>query len=68
MLFTLDNATESMERESLDIVTASVLEDLNHATGVLCDVVVPSSRVLFGPTSCAYLPLYTFYILTINFM
>ena len=65
MLFTLDDAIESIERESLDVGIASVLEDLDHATGVLRDVVVPSSRVLLGPGSCPFLPLYTFCILTI---
>ena len=67
MLFTLDDATESMELESLDVGIASVLEALDHAIGALHDVVVPSGRVLFGPASCAYLPLYTFCILTIVF-
>ena len=68
MLFTLDDAAESMEWESLDVGIISMLEALNHAMGALRDVVVPSSRVLFGPTSCAYLPLYTFCILTIVFL
>ena len=45
MLFTLDDAVESMERESLDVGTTSMLEALNHATGPLRDVVVPSGRV-----------------------
>ena len=67
-LFTLDDAAESMERESLDVGIASVLEALNHATGALHDVVVPSGHILFGPASCAYLPLYTFCILTIIFL
>ena len=65
MLFTLDDADESMKRESLDVGITSVLEALDHATGALRDVVVPSGRVLFGPTSCPFLPLYTFCILTI---
>ena len=42
MLFTLDDAAESMEQESLDVGIASVLEALYHATGGLHDVVVPS--------------------------
>ena len=41
-LFTLDDAVESIERESLDLGTASVLKALDHAAGVLRDVVVPS--------------------------
>ena len=57
-----------MERESLDVGIVSVLEALNHATGALRDVVVPSGQVLFGPASCPYLPLYTFCILTIVFL
>ena len=65
MLFALDDAVESMEWESLDIGTASVLEVLYHATGALRNVDVPSSWVWFGPTSCPFLPLYTFCILTI---
>ena len=65
MLFTLDNAVESMERESLDVGIASVLEALDHATGALCDIVVTFGQVLLGPASCPFLPLYTFCILTI---
>ena len=68
MLFTLDAAVESMEQESLDVGIASVLEALDHATGALCDVVIPSNQVLLGPASCPFLPLYTFCILTIIFL
>ena len=68
MLFTLDDAAESMEWESLDVGIASVLEALDHATGALCDVVVPSGRVFIDPASCSFLPLYTFCILTIVFL
>ena len=45
MLFTLNDATESIERESLDEGIASVLEALDHAQGALPDVVVPSDWV-----------------------
>ena len=45
-----------------------VFEALNHATGALRDVVVPSRWVLFGPAFCPYLPLYTFCVLTIVFL
>ena len=45
MLFTLDDAIESMEWESLDVGIMSMLEDLDHTTGALHDVVVPSDRV-----------------------
>ena len=44
-LFTLDNTTESMERESLDVGIASVLEALDHVRGELRDVIVPFGRV-----------------------
>ena len=43
MLFTLDDANETMEQESLNVGIVSVLEALDHATGALYDVVVPSS-------------------------
>ena len=65
MLFTLDTAAESMEQESLDVGIASMFDALDHAMGALHDVVVPSSRVLLGPASCPFLPLYTFCIPTI---
>ena len=68
MLFTLDDAAESMEQESLDVGIASMLKALNHALGALHDVVVPSGRVLFHPTSCLYLPFSIFYILIIVFL
>ena len=67
-LFTLDAAVESMERESLNVGIVSMLKALNHTMGILRDIVVPSNRVLFGPASCTYLPLYTFCILTIVFL
>ena len=60
MLFTLDDAVESMERESLNVGIVSVLEALNHAKGALRNVIVLSSQVLFGPAFCPYLPLYAF--------
>ena len=44
-LFTLDDAAESMERESLDMGITSVLEALDHARGALRDIVIPSSWV-----------------------
>ena len=67
-LFTLDDAAESMERESLNVGIMSMLEALEHTLGALHDVVVPFSQVLLGPASCPYLPLYTFCILTIIFL
>ena len=64
MLFTLDDATESIKRESLDVGIMSMLEALDHAADALRDVVVPSNQVCFGSASCPFLPLYTFCILT----
>ena len=64
-LFNLDDVAENMEQWSLDVRITSVLEALDHATGALCGVAVPSGRVLLGPASCPFLPLYTFCILTI---
>ena len=54
MLFTLDDAIESMERESLDVGIASVLEALDHIVGALRNVVVPSGQILLGPASCPF--------------
>ena len=68
MLFTLDDAAENMERESLDVGIVSMLKALDHAMGALHDVVVPFGWVLLGPASCPYLPLYTFCTLTIIFL
>ena len=45
MLFTLNDATESMERESLDVGVMSMLEALHHARGALRDVVIPVGRI-----------------------
>ena len=43
-LFTLDDAVESMERDSLDVWIVSMLEALEHAAGALRDVVVASGQ------------------------
>ena len=56
---------KSMERESLDIGTTFVLEALDHAIGALCDVVIPSGRVLLGPASLL-LALIFLYILFVS--
>ena len=45
-LFTLDDTTESMERESLDVGVASMLEALDHARGALANIVIPAGWVL----------------------
>ena len=44
-LFSLDDATKSMEQESLNEGISTVLEALNQARGALRDVVVPTGRV-----------------------
>ena len=44
-LFSLDEATESIERESLDEGISAMMDVLNQARGVLRDVIVPNGRV-----------------------
>ena len=41
ILFTLDDATESIERESLNEGILAMLEALNQARGILRDIVIP---------------------------
>jgi len=41
ILFSLDDATGSIERESLNEGISAMLEVLNQARGVLCDVIIP---------------------------
>ena len=45
ILFSLDDATESIERESLNKGILAMMEVLNQARGVLRVVVVPTGRV-----------------------
>ena len=45
ILFSLDDATKSIERESLNEGISAMLEALNQARGVLCDVIVPTGWV-----------------------
>ena len=45
ILFSLDDATESIERESLDIGFSTMMDALSQARGVLRDVIVPTSQV-----------------------
>ena len=45
ILFSLDDATESIERESLDEGISSMMDVLNQARGVLRDVVTPTGQV-----------------------
>ena len=44
-LFSLDDASESMEWESLDIGFSAMMDALNQARGVLRDVIIPTGRV-----------------------
>ena len=44
-LFALDDATESMERESHDEWIAAALKALDHAKGALREVIVSTGRV-----------------------
>ena len=44
-LFTLDDATEGMERESLNGGIVVVLEALNQVRGMLQDAIVPNGQV-----------------------
>lgn len=46
-LFTLDDIIEGMELESIDTRVVSAFEALNNAMGMLWDVIVPTSQVLF---------------------
>ena len=45
ILFSLDNATESIERESLNEGISAMMEVLNQARGVLRDVIIPTGWV-----------------------
>jgi len=45
ILFSLGDATESIERESLNEGISAMLEALNQARGALRDVVIPTGRV-----------------------
>ena len=44
-LFSLDDATESIERESLDEGISAMMNVLNEARGILRDVIAPTGRV-----------------------
>ena len=44
-LFSLDDAVESMERESLDIGFSAMMDALSQARGVLRETIVPTSQV-----------------------
>ena len=62
-LFSLDDATESMERENLDIRFLAMMDALSQARGILCDVIIPlagyaldllSRFLLFFMYSCIF--------------
>ena len=44
-LFSLDEATESIERKSLDGGISAMMDVLNQARGILRDIIVPTGRV-----------------------
>ena len=45
ILFSLDDAIESTERESLNEGISVMMDVLNQAWGVLCDIIIPTGRV-----------------------
>jgi len=45
ILFSLNDATESLEWESLNEGISAMLESLNQDRGALCDVIIPTDRV-----------------------
>jgi len=51
MLFTLNDAAESMERESLDVGIVSVLEALDHARGPYATFSFLLARYSLDPAS-----------------
>ena len=50
-LFSLDDHSESMEREGLDIGISSMLNALDQARGALREVVIPATQVFSGLSS-----------------
>ena len=45
VVFSIDNASESMERENLDIGLSAMMDVLNQAGGALREIFIPSSQV-----------------------
>ena len=45
VLFLLDDASKSFERESLDVGFSAMMDALSQASGVLRDVIIPTGRV-----------------------
>ena len=50
-LFSLDDHSESMEREGLDIGISTMLDALDQARGALREVVIPATQVFSGLSS-----------------
>ena len=42
VLFSLDDAFKSMERENIDIGFSAVMDALSQAGGALCEILIPS--------------------------
>ena len=45
ILFSLDDATESIERESLNEGISAMMDVLNQTRSILRDVIIPTGRV-----------------------
>ena len=66
-LFALDDATESMERESLDEEITAALKALDHARGALREVIIHTGRVFPRPCLSPSFFFMYFCVLTIIF-
>ena len=45
ILFSLNDATKSTERESLNEGILAMMDVLNQARGILCDIIIPNGWV-----------------------
>ena len=45
VLFSLDDASESMERENLDIGFSAMMDALSQASGALREILIPTGQV-----------------------
>ena len=45
ILFSLDDATESIERGNLDEGILTMMDVLNQAKGILCDIIIPNDPI-----------------------
>jgi len=62
-LFSLDDHSESMEREGLDIGISTMLNTLDQARGALREIVIPTTQVFAGLSSfCACFCVFAFLI------